>query len=263
MESGWLWRFKSGSDRCGEFRFVTWNVNGGSGGVEALAQNLRAFDADIILLQESPDPSNVWDDLQPGLLGWDELYFHDAGDCAALSRFPLSAMESEKVGPWDRPQVLKLELSTSRTLLLFNVRLMLPSLLLNPLSSKAREQIKSDHEARLNQFGNLSKLIETRCQEINASDVILAGDFNTPARMWSLNPIRDLGLDDAWLKTGRGWGGTMTANFPVARIDQCWTSGGLAPNRAFVIDSDYSDHLPLIVDFDFSIMDLTILPERN
>lgn len=78
--------------------------------------------------------------------------------------------------------------------------------------------------------------------------MVLAGDFNTPARSRSLAPIRAM-LDDVWLVSGRGWGATMTADFPVARIDQVWVEPArLRPLAAWVHHATGSDHRMVVAD---------------
>lgn len=249
LEVGRFWMPSSPEKQAGSFRVMTWNVNSASAGVEALAERLHRFAPDLCLLQESPDPSTIWNELTPDMLGWSDFYWHDMGDCAALSRYPIMPLDTEPIGPWEAPQLLRIDVPTSRVLLVANVRLMLPSLALNPLSAAARRRMISDHASRRDQFRQLAALIDTRAREIGADHVILAGDFNTPARMPSLAPLRRAGWRDVWQQAGRGWGGTMTTQFPVARIDQCWASHSLKVLSAHAPPDDFSDHRPLIVDF--------------
>jgi len=68
-----------------------------------------------------------------------------------------------------------------------------------------------------------------------------------PARMQSLRPLRAL-LRDVWTVGGLGWGGTMTADLPVARIDQCWVSHDVEVVSARVLNPGGSDHRLLLVD---------------
>jgi len=85
------------------------------------------------------------------------------------------------------------------------------------------------------------------CHTRGEDPVILAGDFNTPAGMASLTPLRLL-LRDVWPSAGVGWGATMTAEMPLSRIDQCWVSERLTPVAAHVERRGASDHRLLVVD---------------
>jgi endonuclease/exonuclease/phosphatase (EEP) superfamily protein YafD len=128
-----------------------------------------------------------------------------------------------------------------------NVRLMLPSLVLNPLSAPERLKLIRDHAERLKQNRCLSDEIR-RIRDIHTTlPLVLAGDFNVRGDVASLDPLRAI-LRDAWHETGRGWGGTMTSSFPVARIDQCWVSDGVRPVSARVAPTSHSDHRILLVD---------------
>lgn len=228
-------------------RVVSWNINGGSGGRQAILEKLAALQPDVCFLQETPDGS---DSFQPGdLTGyWSGFAWRDEGDCGLLSRYPIRHLESRRIGPWARPQIALIEPTTGTSVLLFNVRLMLPSLVINPLPADSRRSLISDHAARLEQYRNFAALIKETMQTCGVNRAMVAGDFNTPANMASLAPLRAF-LMDSWLTRGRGWGATMTNEFPVARIDQCWATPNLRVADARVIDGAPSDHRLLIIDF--------------
>jgi endonuclease/exonuclease/phosphatase (EEP) superfamily protein YafD len=139
-----------------------------------------------------------------------------------------------------------MELPDGREALLVNVRLMLPALCVNPLSSEARRRLVDSHRERINQFAALRDLIAEKKMPL----VILAGDFNTPACARSLQPLRAT-LRDVWRVFGRGWGRTVTADFPVSRIDQCWVSGTIECIHGEVFHESLSDHRLLMVDLVF------------
>jgi endonuclease/exonuclease/phosphatase (EEP) superfamily protein YafD len=65
--------------------------------------------------------------------------------------------------------------------------------------------------------------------------------------MASLDPLRSL-LNDVWPIAGVGWGGTMTADLPLTRIDQCWVTGDIQVVTARVLRPGGSDHRLLLVD---------------
>jgi endonuclease/exonuclease/phosphatase family metal-dependent hydrolase len=72
--------------------------------------------------------------------------------------------------------------------------------------------------------------------------------------MPSLGPIRQR-FQDCWLRAGRGWGGTATAELPLARIDHCWVSRNIGVASASTLRTPVSDHRLLIVDL--------VLPATN
>ncbi len=226
-------------------RVITWNIAGGAGGHERLLGLLEPMAADLMLFQESPDQNEHLAD--PGTFFSDWTWLDD-GDCALLSRHPARRLPARRAGPWSAPQLTLIELPGGKRLLVVNVRLMLPSLRLNLFSASARAHQASEHRARMLQFEQLADLIAEARDEHQPDAVILAGDFNTPGRMFSLSPLSHIGLKDCWPGAGVGWGATMTADFPVSRIDQCWTSREIEVLRARVILGAPSDHRALLVD---------------
>jgi endonuclease/exonuclease/phosphatase family metal-dependent hydrolase len=108
-------------------------------------------------------------------------------------------------------------------------------------------RLPANHRERLAQFPRLAALIERTLREQRAAFAILAGDFNTSGGMASLAPLRSV-VHDVWPMVGVGWGGTMTAELPLSRIDQCWISEGIVPVSAHVERRGTSDHRLLVVD---------------
>ncbi len=91
--------------------------------------------------------------------------------------------------------------------------------------------------------------IEEMVRQYRDLPVILAGDFNDvpDSRVW-----RRLAetFDDAWSLAGDGDGFTIPADNPQRRIHYIWLSkyGGLVARRAWVPDTDASDHRPVVVE---------------
>lgn len=243
-----MFRFRSSDDRRADLRIVIWNIDSASAGKRALLDELSSLDPDICFFQETPDGEASFqsDDL---IGSWSGYHWIDAGDCGILSRYPITQIPFERVGPWEKPLAVKLELPDSKSLICINVRLMLPSLILNPFSSANRKRLVADHQARIEQFPAIVSEIVRKKHDYPSTPVIFAGDFNTPATARS-EAILGKFLRDAWKEAGCGWGATMTNSFPVSRIDQCWVGRDLSVQAAWVVNSDLSDHRYLAVDID-------------
>jgi len=218
----------------GVIRVVTWNVAGDARSWD----HLRALNADLILVQESaggpPDP-------------WEGYEWHGTLDPGVLSRFPAEPLPTGRVGPWIEPQLLRVSIPTlERPLLLANVRLVLPSIV-TWAAGGFDGNPRQGYETRTSQYQLLAALLEeTRVSE-GLDTVVLAGDFNAPARMPSLDPLRAF-LTDAWTLGGRGYGATATSELPLARIDHCWVSDDVTVASAEVRRMSVSDHRLLVVD---------------
>lgn len=225
-------------------RVITWNTDSYSGGKRAVLDALEAHTPDIVCLQETGDGESS---LQPeDLTGyWSGFHHVDSGDCAVLCRWPLRQMPTRPVGPWEEPLVVAADLPSSVTAVIVNVRLMLPSLVLNPLPGDNRRKLIADHAARTAQFGSLAQLVEETAPATTTGTLgllLLAGDFNTHGRAKSLAPIRTR-FTDCW-QLGHGWGGTITRGFPVARIDHLWLLDRCWHKCAYArtLDLGLSDH---------------------
>jgi endonuclease/exonuclease/phosphatase family metal-dependent hydrolase len=83
--------------------------------------------------------------------------------------------------------------------------------------------------------------------------VLVAGDFNSEPDSAVVSRLRDTGLRDVWAECGRGDGFTYPADRPTKRIDYVFLSGTLRCTAAEVIDTQVSDHRPLLVTLAGSI----------
>jgi len=219
-------------------RIIVWNID--NTGSKKVLSILETYKPDICFLQEIPKLGLSASDTTGY---WKGYTWVGNGDCGTLSRYSIHKIDTLPVGPWSPPQMLSMDLPDHRQVLLVNVRIMLPTLLFDIFNSQERKQFIETHDTRINQYQLLSRLITKTGQ----SRVILAGDFNVAARSVSLFPLRRI-LRDAWLECGHGWGRTMTIDFPVSRIDQCWISHPITCVYGRVIPEPISDHRLVLID---------------
>ncbi len=228
-------------------RVVTWNTAGNSDWQSVLA-DLEGLRADIVFLQETPDGNASL--TTESLTGyWHGFSWWDQGDCGILSRYPLAPFQSERIGPWDKPALATVEIpslgdTTSTTVLVSSVRLMMPVNVTQP----GKIPVIKDHESRIKQYSALATLLKTSKHTTGAGAIIIGGDFNVRGKSASLSTLNDAGLEDAWNDAGGGWGGTILTDFPVARIDQIWTSTELRPLIARTAEGRGSDHRLVVCD---------------
>lgn len=162
-------------------------------------------------------------------------------------RYPVGILPTEKVGPWTEPQLLLARIGKTKVMVA-NVRLLLPSVVIQavePFSQSPSE----NHQARIAQYGKLATLLKSTALRTAADAIILAGDFNVPGRMSSLQPFRGF-LQDAWLVAGSGWGATMPEFVPLTRNDHVWMSEEIEIVSVRVHRLAGSDHRAVVVDFD-------------
>lgn len=77
--------------------------------------------------------------------------------------------------------------------------------------------------------------------------IMAGGDFNAEPGSRTYQQLLFGGLQDVWLACGSGDGLTYPADKPVKRIDYLFIAGELRCTAARVIDSQVSDHRPLLV----------------
>ncbi len=232
-------------------RIVTWNIAGRTDWPQLL-EELKPWKPDIVFLQETPDgnASLTTESLSGFWKGFDWM---DQGDCGILSRYPLTHLSSPKIGPWDKPAMAtavipKIDLTT-RTVLLCNVRLMLPAAATSPDRwFDDPVYMQNAHETRIQQYKNLAELLSTTSLTLETEAVLLGGDFNCRGGSKSLIPLETAGLRDVWPVSGGGWGATVLADFPMARIDHIWVSNKWLPMHSRTAVGSVSDHRMVISD---------------
>jgi endonuclease/exonuclease/phosphatase (EEP) superfamily protein YafD len=99
------------------------------------------------------------------------------------------------------------------------------------------------------QFPALAELVRATMRDTGARSALVCGDFNSPATLPSFGSLRAF-LIDAWKAAGQGWPGTATADLPLARIDQCWSTPDLRPVSARSMRARVSDHRLLLVEYE-------------
>ena len=99
---------------------------------------------------------------------------------------------------------------------------------------------------------NVGEILAVKARHANWP-VILCGDFNdTPGSRTQQRVMES--FDDAWELTGQGGGLSYPATHPTKRIDYVWVSHTtrVVPTHATVIATEASDHLPVVVEFQFA-----------
>lgn len=97
---------------------------------------------------------------------------------------------------------------------------------------------------------NVRRFIDDACAE--GKKVLVAGDLNDWCGSTTLNTLMGEGenaLKDAWWEGGNGFGFTYQGWHLRLRLDHILYSDGLELQDVKVIDSDLSDHRPLVAKF--------------
>jgi vancomycin resistance protein VanJ len=243
--------FSSSDGFSNTTRLMTYNIQRGAGGIDALEAAIRAQKPDIVCLQESQGRYKNRDFSSGAALAkrFPTWSVARSGDVMTLSRFEIESQRSyplrgtrrilettyaTSVGPL---RVLNVHVSTS-----FAGQPYPPRTIWNRFLKVAREA-QPAAQTRLDQIAPLRDAIENG----DKSPLLVAGDFNSPPRGLFFRAI-SRGLNNAWRRGGIGTGHTFPTRFPVLPIDHV-LSRGLHIESAHVPAVRASDHRPLVVDF--------------
>jgi len=103
----------------------------------------------------------------------------------------------------------------------------------------------SDAQARAQEVAHLVETIAV--QRAERIPLVVGGDFNSTPDDPVQQTLRGAGLRDAWTECGQGDGFTYPADAPAKRIDYLFLTGDLHCSAARVIDTQISDHRPVLV----------------
>ena len=107
-------------------------------------------------------------------------------------------------------------------------------------------------------ISNIRKGYETRAKEAHIitdslkdyrGPLIIAGDLNDISGSKTLNILQEtLHLDDAWWKSGFGYGTTSFSKMLYLRLDHILFSSHFQSKNVIIPKVDFSDHYPIVTD---------------
>lgn len=111
-------------------------------------------------------------------------------------------------------------------------------------ASSFYERYKESQQSRCHQASWTKYHIEQ-----STHPVIVMGDMNDFSFSAPLDTLKGCGLKDAWWDSGIGYGTTYHDNWKRLRIDYILYGKGLKVLKTRVVETDLSDHNPVIADF--------------
>ncbi len=215
----------------GDLRVVTHNVSATNDAPTATAEALLDADADLVALEEVTAPTEAAVEK-----AFAERYPHHAvtGTVGLWSRYPISSSDPLDLGlSWAR--AMRAVVETDRGQVAVYVA-HLASVRVGALGFQSSQR-------------NLAiKLLAARIENDPVRRVVVMGDFNGSSYDRALGPLLDQ-VRSAQRLSGRGFGFSWPARFPMARIDQILVRG-LQPRNAWVLPRTGSDHRPVAANLD-------------
>jgi endonuclease/exonuclease/phosphatase family metal-dependent hydrolase len=232
------------------FRVMTYNIHHGEGtdgkvDLNRIAEVILTQRADIVALQEvdrGVERTGRRDLIAElaSLTGMNYAFGknidYQGGDYgnAVLTRFQILKQQNhhyKMIRPGEQRGLLKALLTLEgKQLLLLNTHL----------------DYRRDDAERLSNMDEIKEILEQH----KGMRVILCGDFNDIPDSRTHRKARETFVD-VWGRVGKGEGLTYSSTQPQKRIDYIFAKKerAVAPIRAWVVESNGSDHLPVVVEF--------------
>lgn len=218
-------------------RVVTLNC----GGFGLEPRELETLKPDVVLLQETPGRDRLAE-LALQLFPDGDQWLANS-DTAILANGELKALDL------DVPQGHFF--TAAEATLADTFRCVVVSLRLEPypvrLDIWSGDCWRSYTEVRRKRQRQMNELMHAVLAVANGRPIIVAGDFNAPPGDLAYSALKPR-LTDVFPRVGTGWGGTITNDYPLLRIDQIWASTEWTPVAAWVRPSIDSDHRRLMCD---------------
>jgi endonuclease/exonuclease/phosphatase (EEP) superfamily protein YafD len=229
-------------------RVMTYNVKWGAHGKEAIAEEVRRWHPDLLLMQDVAGAYTG--EKPPDKL--DPMKMRDGAEFLAGSRLPISDPLVEMLKP-DVPNGYITRYtagSPPNEFNMVNVHLRSPRRGLNAVINsgvQATDVLSTNSESRLDEVDALVRTIQRL-----KGPILIAGDFNAPLASAVCHKIMATGLRDAFVEGGRGYGYTYGQNTfvhrPYIRIDHIFVSKEWQVLNCWVGGTAGSDHRPVIAD---------------
>ena len=231
------------------FRVLTYNIHHGEGtdnkvDLERIAAVIKREKADIVALQEVDrgvertsrrDFPAELAKLTGMAVYFDRNIIYQGGDYgnAVLTKFPVKQKKNthyKMLRAGEQRGVMQLVLDVhGKDLSFMNTHI----------------DFRSDDSERLINADELKSIIAAA----GKTPVILCGDFNDHPGSRTHTKMKEF-LSDAWEWAGKGDGLSFSSKKPHIRIDYMWiTKEGVEPLKMEVLQSNASDHLPVLGEF--------------
>jgi vancomycin resistance protein VanJ len=242
---GFCWHTpNSASPAASTLRIMTYNVKWGKRNPQAIAETIRRFHPDVLVMQDSA--GILSSPVQEALNGY---YTKTLYQCSVASRYPILNARSLALAP-DDPNYHSMQFQIRfdrRLVTIYSVHLLSPRWALLDLLKGNTDILREGAQHRLAQANGILKLLHPQ------EPTIVAGDFNSPPTSLVCRMLEQEGhLQDAFAQAGRGYGYTygqyLLPPFPFLRIDHIFTGPQWQIHNCQTGDGIGSDHCPVVAD---------------
>ena len=237
----WAVSFATDESTSHSLHLVSWNAEGfqlNKDTLQASATFIRNLHPDVICLQERPHDNLLHRDSISAVFGYPYRVFNSREDevlnLAVYSRFPLSNMK-EYYFPDSYNKVLQIDLQyEGRTIRLFNIHLQTTGM------TPARNNLLHTYQLNARERNRQAQLLAEAVAS-SPYPVILCGDLNDTPISYAYRKLTGQ-LEDCFLESGNGWGGTYQPANNLFRIDYTFCSPKLKTLAYHLYSNCWSDH---------------------
>ncbi len=206
-------------------RLLFWNLCRGRFGWEGIVSTIRRHDPDVIALVESGYPC------RSNWIAWRRTFPEYAATIGSeqmviLCRGQIGGAKLHRMSAASRYETADINVRGE------NFKLVLVDLESAPLLSRA---------------GRIARLAQA-AKSLDNEPLVMVGDFNLPIDSVHFDSF-DGYLQNAFCEAGSGYAPTWPMPTPVIQIDHVWTNRHVYVESCTAGWSRYSDHRPLVVDF--------------
>ncbi len=251
-------RWGGGDEGSGQLRLMTYNVEAhlarkAVGGTQQLAWELATHDPDVVVMQDAGFGGGDDAPLPPAIAAALRGHtIHRSGQYVVASRFPFRDCRDGDVSFRNESHhYLRCIVAAHGVEFdLVTAHLESPR---DGLNATRRERLEGlddwgrNFADRMIQAGALVRDLAG-----SARPMVVAGDLNAPQGSPVIGTLATMGLRDAFVAAGRGFGYThghsLRLGFSFLRIDHILVSGSIGVRDCFAGGAEASDHRPVIAD---------------
>lgn len=243
-------------------RVMTWNIHVTDPAFmdkqTNIATEILEQDADIVLINEFSwnIAAQLHSQLKEKYPYVTEKYKNVLGENILYSRYPIDSCQRLET-PTLHPLVYEFRLKVNEKPIRIVGCHLFSS---NDIDKTHRYTLKNKHDILdlPDYYANYRKAMEIRteqteliCDCLLSEDLptIIMGDMNDFSGTSPLNTLQDIGLKDAWWEGGNGFGITFREGWMRFRLDHILYDAKWELSSVRVVQSDLSDHLPLVAEF--------------
>lgn len=213
-----------------------------AGAAHQRLNEILSYDADVILLQESPGDQAI-QALAKAAFGDDGQAIWN-GDTSIVVRGKFRTLHRQVDKHF---VVVEAMLASGQTIGIVSLRLSPPVFRLDFWTSEFWSEHASTRKKHRGQIEEIMVTLQQQDANFDNQHWIVGGDFNSVAGDGAFSAIEQRGFADSFAMAGLGYGATGSNNSPLFRVDQIWYRG-MTARSSTARKSKCSDHRIVVAD---------------